>query len=471
MNRLRLKTYFTIIPIVVATVVASGYVSFLESRLALTRLANRHLAYKAEQLRDYVNNEWEIVEGLGLSGDEEYRAAQKESFRSYAYSLLRSDTEEILVLDGSGALVYRIGGLRAVDSSGAGDRETQRYAIAPGWFSRELFGEERVGIAFAFEPFGWNVAVTELRSRYFSDVDGILRINLLILLASVLFASILSAAYLRHIISPLERLTRATERIAETGDLSLRAQAEHEDEIGTLARRFNAMLETLQTQNLRLSEANRAEGEAHATAVQREVETLFLLGRISDYNDSNTGAHLTRIGALSALFARLLGQDSGEEELIRNASPLHDIGKIAIPEAILNKPGKLSAEEFEAMKKHTSYGYDLLKGSQSRYLVEGAVIAHTHHERWDGSGYPKGLKGEAIPLPGRIVSIVDVFDALVSERPYKPAWGKDEALAYIIEQRARCFDPLLVDLFGAHFREFSEVWEGLRWAPDSRAGH
>jgi response regulator RpfG family c-di-GMP phosphodiesterase len=471
MNRLRLKTYFTIIPIVVATVMASGYVSFLESRLALTRLANRHLAYKAEQLRDYVNNEWEIVEGLGLSGDEEYQAAQRESFRSYAYSLLRSDTEEILVFDGSGALVFRIGGLRAVESSGNGARKVQSYAIPPGWFSREILGEERVGIAFAFEPFGWNVAVTELRSRYFSDVDGILRTNLLILIAAVLFASILSAAYLRHIISPLERLTRATERIAETGDLSLRAQAEYEDEIGILARRFNAMLETLQAQNIKLSEANQAEREAHATAVQREVETLFLLGRISDYNDSSTGAHLSRIGALSARFARLLGQDTDAEELIRNASPLHDIGKIAIPEAILNKPGKLSAEEFEAMKKHTSYGYDLLKGSQSRYLAEGAVIAHTHHERWDGSGYPKGLRGEAIPLSGRIVSVVDVFDALVSERPYKPAWGKDEALAYIIEQRAKCFDPMLVGLFCDHFPEFAEVWDGLRWADDERAGH
>lgn len=460
MNRLRLKTYFTIIPIVVATVIASGYVSFLESRLALTRLANRHLAYKAEQLRDYVNNEWEIVKGLGLSGEEEYQTAQKESFRSYAYSLLRGDTEEIIVLDGSGALVYRIGGLRALVSSG--DATAQSYEIPPGWFSREIFGEERVGIAFAFEPFGWNVAVTELRSRYFSEVDGILRINLIVLVAAVLFASILSAAYLRHTISPLERLTKAVERVAATGDLSLRVPEEYEDEIGTLARRFNTMLETLETQNHRLSEANRAEREAHATAVQREVETLFLLGRISDYNDANTGAHLTRIGALSALFARLLGQDPGAEELIRNASPLHDIGKIAIPEAILNKPGKLGAEEFEAMKKHTSYGYDLLKGSQSRYLAEGAVIAHTHHEHWDGQGYPNGLKGEDIPLSGRIVSIVDVFDALVSTRPYKAAWRKDEALAYIVEQKAMRFDPGLVDLFDEHFREFAEVWDGLR---------
>lgn len=230
------------------------------------------------------------------------------------------------------------------------------------------------------------------------------------------------------------------------------------DEIGGLALRFNGMVSALERQNHELTEANRAESLAHETAIQREVETLFLLGRISDYNDEKTGAHLKRIGELSALFARLLGQDPVEEELLLNSSPLHDIGKIAIPEAILLKPGKLSPEEFTIIKTHTVLGYELLRDSQSRYLALGAMIAHTHHERWDGSGYPRGIAGPAIPLAGRIVSIVDVFDALVSDRPYKPAWTREAALEFIISQGGRQFDPDLVEIFQSHIGEFGQTW-------------
>jgi HD-GYP domain-containing protein (c-di-GMP phosphodiesterase class II) len=462
MKSLRLKTYLTLLPVVVAAVVASGYLSFLESRQALTRLASRHLAYKAEQLRDYINSEWEVIDSLGLAGDAAYRSAQEESFRSYAYSLLRSDTELVLVLDAGGMPVYRIGalGAKTLVSSDQGNRI--RTDIPPGWFSQEVLGEERVGMAFAFEPYGWTIAVTELRSRFFSEVDGILRRNILILVLALLCASLLTAAYLRHLIGPLERLSGAIARIAGTGDLSLRAPMEFQDEIGALASRFNEMVTSLETQNQRLSEANLAERKARETAVQREVETLFLLGRISDYNDEKTGAHLKRIGALSALFARLLGQGPEEEELLRNSSPLHDIGKIAIPESVLNKPGKLSPGDFEVIKRHTVIGHELLKDSESRYLVQGALIALTHHERWDGGGYPQGLAGGAIPLPGRIVSVVDVFDALVSDRPYKPAWTREAALDYIVSQGERQFDPLLVSLFQSHIADFVEIWEGLR---------
>jgi response regulator RpfG family c-di-GMP phosphodiesterase len=462
MESLRLKTYLTILPVIVATVIVSGGLTFLESRTALTKLANRHLAYKAEQLRDYINNEWDIVESLGLAGKEEYRSAQEASFRSYAYSLLRSDTEQILVLDSGGDVAYRIGA-HATESGGA---RVLPLRLPAGWFSQELFGEDRVGIAFAFEPFGWTIAISDLRSQFFSDVDGILRKNILILIAALLCALLLCAAYLRYIIGPLERLTGAISRIASTGDLSLRAPEESRDEIGTLARRFNGMVGTLEAQNLRLSDANRAEREAHETAVQREIETLFLLGRISDYNDEKTGAHLTRIGSLSSLFALLLGQGEGDQELIRNSSPLHDIGKIAIPEAIIQKPGKLTPEEFEIIKGHTTIGYDLLKDSKSRFLAEGAMIAYTHHERWDGSGYPKGQAGVTIPLSGRIVSIVDVFDALISDRPYKQAWSKEDALAYILEQKGKYFDPELVELFRAHFADFAAAWDDLSGAPE-----
>ena len=464
MQSLRAKTYLTVLPIVAAALLVSGYLSLMESSLALTRLANRHLAYKAEQLRDFLNSEWEVVESLGLAGKGEYRAAQEESFRSYAYSVLRSDTELVFALDGKGAALFRIGGLGGGGIE-AGRGEEPPHRLGPGWFSERLFGEERVGIAFAFEPFGWTVGLSELRSAFFSDVDAILRANLLILVAALSCAILLSALFLRHLTGPLERLGAQIGRIASSGDLSLRAPLEYDDEIGELARRFNDLVGKLESRSLELAEANRAEREAHETAVQREAETLFLLGRISDYNDEKTGAHLARIGALSALFARVLGLGEAAEELILNSSPLHDIGKIAIPEAILLKPGKLSPEEFEAMQRHTLFGYELLRDSKSRFLAEGAAIAHSHHERWDGSGYPQGLAGEAIPLSARIVSIVDVFDALVSERPYKAAWSKEAALEHILEQGGRHFDPRLAELFAARFGEFAAAWDELRGSP------
>lgn len=457
MESIRIKTYITILPVIIATVVVSGYLSFFESRAALTRLANQHLAYKAEQLRDYINSEWDIVSSLGLASDESYRRAQEESFRSYAYSLLRSETEQVLVLGDSGNLAFRVGAPGAKEGLGLDAEEGSRYSLPQGWFSREILGENRVGIAFSFEPFKWTIAITERSSAYFSAADDILRRSIVILAIAVAAASILSGAYLRHLLGPLERLSGAICRVAATGDLALRTPVESRDEIGVLALRFNEMVSALELQSSRLSEANLAERKAYETAVQREIETLFLLGRISDYNDEKTGSHLKRIGAFSALFAAILGESPDEVDLILNSSPLHDIGKIAIPEAILLKPGKLTPEELEVMRRHTVIGYDLLKNSQSRYLVQGAMISYTHHERWDGAGYPRGLAGEDIPLPGRIVSIVDVFDALVSDRPYKQAWTAETALEYIVGQGGRQFDPKLVGLFSSRIEEFARI--------------
>jgi putative two-component system response regulator len=138
--------------------------------------------------------------------------------------------------------------------------------------------------------------------------------------------------------------------------------------------------------------------------------------------------------------------DPDEAELLRHASAMHDLGKIAIPDSILRKPGKLTAEEWEIMKRHTTIGGDLLAGSRLPLVQMAEVIARTHHERWDGSGYPAGLVGEEIPLAGRICAVGDVFDALISDRPYKAAWSVEETLAEIDRQRGRHFDPRLVDL-------------------------
>jgi putative two-component system response regulator len=155
----------------------------------------------------------------------------------------------------------------------------------------------------------------------------------------------------------------------------------------------------------------------------------------------------------SALLARHLGWSFEDCELLLHASPMHDIGKIGIPDHILLKPGKLTPEEWEIMKTHATIGAHILEGDDSDVLTMAREIALSHHEKWDGTGYPRGLKGEEIPLAGRIVAMADVFDALTSERPYKQAWSVERALDYIRENRGRHFDPRIVDLFVKHLSE------------------
>ncbi|RJE86295.1 response regulator [Paenibacillus sp. 1011MAR3C5] len=180
---------------------------------------------------------------------------------------------------------------------------------------------------------------------------------------------------------------------------------------------------------------------------QAQVEILQLLGRAAEYRDDMTGQHTQRVGALSGQIAERLGLSEQEVHMIRTAAPLHDIGKIGIPDHILLKPGRFEPHEFERMKLHTSIGSSILEGSSFRLLKVARLIAESHHEKWDGSGYPQGLKGEEIPLEARIVALADFYDALTHERPYKRAWTREETVAEIEAQRGKHFDPQLVDMF------------------------
>lgn len=180
---------------------------------------------------------------------------------------------------------------------------------------------------------------------------------------------------------------------------------------------------------------------------QREKETLFRLARAGEFRDEETGNHVLRMARYSRLIAEAIGLSDQESETIELAAPLHDIGKIGIPDGILLKPGKLDDNERREMQKHPGIGYEILKDSPSRFLRMGALIALGHHEKWDGSGYPNGYVGDHIPLPARIVAIADVYDALTSHRPYKRAWGAEEAFAYLHQQSGSHFDPELVQAF------------------------
>lgn len=178
-----------------------------------------------------------------------------------------------------------------------------------------------------------------------------------------------------------------------------------------------------------------------------EKDTLFRLAKAGEYRDEVTGAHVARIGLFSRQIAESLGMGETDCDLIEQAAPLHDIGKIGIPDKLLLKRGDFTEEEREDMKSHTIIGYEILKDSPSRYLQMGAQIALSHHEKFDGTGYPYGLKGKDIPLCARIVAVADVYDALTSTRPYKNAWPVEKALSFLQQYKGSFFDPDCVDAF------------------------
>ncbi|OYY93148.1 MAG: two-component system response regulator [Hydrogenophilales bacterium 28-61-23] len=187
--------------------------------------------------------------------------------------------------------------------------------------------------------------------------------------------------------------------------------------------------------------------EATSEILDREHEMITRLSRAAEFRDPETGAHIQRMSNYSQLIANQLGLPKAEQEIILRAAPMHDVGKIAIPDHILLKPGKLDEAEFAIMKTHAEKGYEILRGSRSNLLDVAAVIARSHHEKIDGSGYPLGLKGDDIPLHGRIVAVADVFDALTTERPYKKAWEVERALAFLRTGSGSHFDPQCVDAF------------------------
>jgi len=178
-----------------------------------------------------------------------------------------------------------------------------------------------------------------------------------------------------------------------------------------------------------------------------QAETVRRLSMAVEFRDEDTGAHIERIGRFSTLLAQQIGLPAETCELLGYAAPLHDVGKVAIPDAILLKPGPLTPEERAIVETHTEEGYRLLRGSSSSILDMAATIALSHHEKWDGSGYPRGVAGEEIPIEGRIVAVADVFDALTSDRVYRGAYSVEEAVRMMREQRGRHFDPVMLDAF------------------------
>jgi response regulator RpfG family c-di-GMP phosphodiesterase len=202
--------------------------------------------------------------------------------------------------------------------------------------------------------------------------------------------------------------------------------------------------------------------KAAGKALERENETIRVLGMASEYKDPTAVNHVSRVAGFSRILAKSAGEKEFQQELAFKSAPLHDLGKIAIPESILFKPDRLTEEEFEIMKTHTTIGFQIIKDSTNHLLQTGSTIALTHHEKWDGSGYPKGLRGLEIPLFGRIAAVADVFDALISRRPFRDAWSIEKAFEYIEGGKGSHFDPRLASLFLENRVAVQEVCDAYR---------
>ncbi len=220
------------------------------------------------------------------------------------------------------------------------------------------------------------------------------------------------------------------------------------DEIGEISQAIESMAHEIGTLNDEI--------------ISTQTEVVNTMGEIAETRSKETGNHVKRVALFSELLALKYGFSASEANLLKQASPMHDIGKIGIPDIILNKPGRHSDEEFAIMKTHATLGYDILKNSNRDILKAAAIVAHEHHEKYDGSGYPRGLSGEDIHIYGRITAVADVFDALGSERVYKKAWDDERIFALFKDQSGKHFDPVLVDLFFENLDEILSIRDRLQ---------
>jgi response regulator RpfG family c-di-GMP phosphodiesterase len=271
------------------------------------------------------------------------------------------------------------------------------------------------------------------------------------LLAGVLALTgfLLALVIVRHLLSPLDVLKAGLERIGQ-GDLDSPIRLKNATELGLLADTIDTM-----SGQIKSSRAETLAKEREIIATQREV--IYIMGEAVESRSLETGNHINRVADGSALLGKLAGLSPKECDLLKMAAPMHDVGKIGIPDAILNKPGKLTPAEYQVMQTHAQLGYKILSQSDQPILRAAAIVANQHHEHWDGTGYPFGLAGEKIHIFGRIVAIVDVFDALASDRCYRPNMPMTKVLEIINEGRGTHFDPKLLDHFLANLSMFHEL--------------
>lgn len=278
-----------------------------------------------------------------------------------------------------------------------------------------------------------------------------------ILLLIVGAGFIATAAYFvaTSLIRPIITLSKVSKEITRTQDYTQKVTVDRDDEVGQLSDAFNTMIGGM---DQALEEITALNKEIEET--QREV--VFTMGSIGESRSKETGNHVKRVAEYTKLLALHYGLPESEAEMLKQASPMHDIGKVAIPDAVLNKPGRFDEEERKIMDTHAGLGYEMLKNSKRSLLMMAATVAYEHHEKWDGRGYPRGLSGENIHIYGRITALADVFDALGSDRVYKKAWDDSKIFALFHEERGKHFDPKLIDIFFEYLDEFLAIRDRLK---------
>lgn len=453
---IRLRTILLVFPLILGSLAFIGASSLLSARKGVSRLAMSALSFKAELVRQYADYQWNLVQKQGYAEDPEFRGAVARSIADYARSLLRSPTEWVcaLSLDGGLALDVCLGGPRGVIPPALLE------AMRAGATGPLVFGEGRsrsYGQAFYFAPLGWYVAVSETSDAIFAETDQLTRTVLAGFAGSLLLSLLLLFLLSGSIVRPVLRVREGMADIVASGRFEARIEPERDDEVGDLTLQFNTLCGELERSYGRIRDIARKEIEARLLLADHELEAIIALGKMAEFRDEDTASHIVRVGLYSKILGDLFYDSALDRESLFYAAPLHDLGKIGVPDSILLKPAALEPSEMALMRRHCEIGYEILREFRNPALVMGGEIALSHHERFDGKGYPKGLVGKQIPLSGRILAVVDVFDALTSARPYKKAWPVEEALAYISQQRGGHFDPEIAEAFLDHREELLSI--------------
>ena len=306
------------------------------------------------------------------------------------------------------------------------------------------------------ENFTFGSTLLNINLSEYHEKQNFISLIFLAIFPIVVFVGFIVSLYLsKSYTKPSEKLLDAMKKSDPTQNNILEIETTAQNEIKELFDGFNNQMKQI---SISTQEINRLNKDIEDT--QKEV--VFTMGAIGETRSKETGNHVKRVAQYSKLFALYSGLSDKDAEMLKQASPMHDIGKVGIPDSILNKPGRFNEVERKIMDTHAQLGYDMLKVSNKPLLKLAATVAYEHHEKWDGSGYPNFLKGEEISIYGRITAIADVFDALGSDRVYKKAWDDDRIFNLFKEERGKHFDPQLVDIFFKNLDEFLKIREQLK---------
>jgi HD-GYP domain-containing protein (c-di-GMP phosphodiesterase class II) len=454
--KIQTKLIYSTIPLLISALLVSALSSSTLARSAITRLSIEQLGFKSEQLMIYTENQWETLLEYGYDQSDSFRNAAFRAVIAYARTLLIGEGEMVAVLG-----VNREPWILLNNNNPASvSSETMDLGTLDPGFHRIIFNGEHYSVFVRFfPPLDLTLISGETEATLSAELDTIAGLNAIITGSAAILLILVLIWFSRMLTDPLRSLHHGILTILNSNDFSKRVSISHDDEIGDISRSLNILSGELTRSYSRIKNIAIREAEARIQVADREQEALLVLAKAAEYRDQNTGEHIIRVGLYSRLLAKKLGLSEDDCNILYFAAPLHDVGKIGIPDQILNKPGSLDESEWAIMREHTLIGHRILKGSQSRYLQAGAEIALNHHEHWDGSGYPHGLSGYDIPVFARILSVVDMFDALCSRRPYKGPWSFDDAFAEIQRNKDTFFQAEIVGHFIESKQEIREIYQ------------